>query len=104
MLKLICLIMQQRQISKIFHSNLASLKPEIDELDIDKLIPDPVDLSKQCCKNDDVKKAVYNKLVEEVNNIDTSRGQILMINLKAKIKKSIQIKQSIYLLKMNLKS
>ena len=46
MLKLICLIMQQRQISKIFHSNLASLKPEIDELDIDKLIPDPVDLSK----------------------------------------------------------
>ena len=59
MLKLICLIMQQRQISKIFHSNLASLKPEIDELDIDKLIPDPVDLSKL---NNVVKMMMLKKL------------------------------------------
>ena len=59
MLKLICLIMQQRQISKIFHSNLASWKPEIDELDIDKLIPDPVDLSKL---NNVVKMMMLKKL------------------------------------------
>ena len=33
-------------------SNLASLKTEVDKLDIDKLVPVPVDLSKLkwCCK------------------------------------------------------
>ena len=47
------------------NSNLASLKTEVDELDIDKLIPVPVDLSKltDVVKNDAVKKAVYDKLV-----------------------------------------
>ena len=41
-------------------TNLASLKTEIDRLDIDKLAPSPVDLSKpsDVVKND-VKKAVY---------------------------------------------
>ena len=39
-------------------SNLASLKTEIDKLDIDKLVPVPVDLSKlsDVVKNDVVKK------------------------------------------------
>ena len=39
-------------------SNLASLKTEVDKLDIDKLIPVPVDLSKlrDVVKNDVVKK------------------------------------------------
>ena len=39
-------------------SNLASLKVEVDELDVDKLVPVPVDLSKlsDIVKNDVVKK------------------------------------------------
>ena len=45
-------------------TNLASLKTEVDELDIEKLVPVPVDLSKlsNLVKNDVVKKAVYDKL------------------------------------------
>ena len=47
----------------------------MDQWGIDKLVPVPVDLSKlsDVVKNDIVKKTVYNKLVETVNNIDTSR-------------------------------
>ena len=54
-------------------TNLASLKTEVDKLDIDKLVPVPVDLSKlrDVVKNDVVKKAVYDKLFAQVNNIDT---------------------------------
>ena len=56
-------------------SNLASLKTEVDKLDIDKLVPVPVDLSKlsDVVKNDVNKKTVYGKLVSKVNSIDTSR-------------------------------
>ena len=56
-------------------TNLASLKTEVDKLDIDKLVPVSVDLSKlsDVVKNDVVKKLVNDKLVEKVNNIDTSR-------------------------------
>ena len=55
-------------------TNLANLKTEVDKLDIDKLVPVPVDLSKlsDVVKNDVVKKDVYDKLVAKVNNIDTS--------------------------------
>ena len=55
-------------------SNLASLKTEVDKLDINKLVPVPVDLSKlsDVVKNDVVKKTVYDKLVAKVNSIDTS--------------------------------
>ena len=55
-------------------TNLASLKTEVDKLDIDKLAPVPVDLSKlsDVVKNDVVKKAVYDQLAAKVNNIDTS--------------------------------
>ena len=54
-------------------TNLASLKTEVDKLDIGKLAPAPVDLSKlsDVVKNDVVKEAVYDKLVAKVNNIDT---------------------------------
>ena len=54
-------------------SNFASLKTEVDKLDIDKLIPVPVDLSKlsDTVKND-VKRTVYDKSATKVNNIDTS--------------------------------
>ena len=55
-------------------TNLASIKNEVDKLDIAKLAPVPVDLSKlsDVVKNDVVKKAVYDKLAAKVNNIDTS--------------------------------
>ena len=55
-------------------TNLASLKTEVDKLDIDKLVPVPVDLSKlsDVVKNDVVKKTVYYKLAAKVNNIDTN--------------------------------
>ena len=55
-------------------SNSASLKNEVDQLHIDKLVPVPVDLSKlrDILKNNAVKKNVYDKLVNKVNNTDTS--------------------------------
>ena len=55
-------------------TNLAGLKTEVDKLDIDKLAPVPVDLSKlsDVVKNDVVKKAVYDQLAAKVNNIDTN--------------------------------
>ena len=55
-------------------SNLASLKIEVGRLDIDKLVPVPVDVSKLSdkVKNDIVKKTVYDKLVAKVNKIGTS--------------------------------
>ena len=54
-------------------SNLASLKTELDKLEIDKLVSVSVDLSKlsDVVKNV-VKKTVYDKLVAKVNNIDTT--------------------------------
>ena len=54
-------------------TNLASLKTEFDKLDIDKLVPIPVDLSKLCdaVKNYVVKNTKYDELVAKVDNIDT---------------------------------
>ena len=45
-------------------TNLANLKPEVDKLDIDKLVPVPADLNKlsNVVKNEVVKKTVYEKL------------------------------------------
>ena len=55
-------------------TSLPNLKTEVDKLDIDKLTPIPVVLSKlsDVVKNDVVKKTVYNKLVAKVDNIDPS--------------------------------
>ena len=55
-------------------TNLANLKTEVDKLDIDKLVPVPVYLSKlsDAVKNDVVKKDGCHKLVAKVDNIDTS--------------------------------
>ena len=55
-------------------TNLSNFKTEVDKLDIDKLKPIPVDLSKlsDVVKNDVAKKTVYNKLVANVGNVDTS--------------------------------
>ena len=48
--------------------NLASLKSEVDQLGIGKLVPVPVDLSKlsDVVKNDVIKKTVYDELVAKV--------------------------------------
>ena len=55
-------------------TSLASFKSEVDKLDIDKLKLVPTDLSKlsNVLKNNVVKKTDYNKLVTNVDNIDTS--------------------------------
>ena len=55
-------------------SNIASLKPEVDRLVIDKLALVPVDLSKlsDVVKSGVVKKTELAKLVAKVNNIDTT--------------------------------
>ena len=55
-------------------TNLTSLKTEVHKLDIDKLVPVPVDFSKlsDAVKSDVVKKTVYDKLSAKVNYIDTS--------------------------------
>ena len=55
-------------------TNLVNLKTEGDKLDIEKLAPVLVDLSKQSdvVKNDIVKKYICDKLAPKVNKIDTS--------------------------------
>ena len=55
-------------------TDLASLKTEVDKLDIDKLAPIPVDSSKlsDVVKNDVLKETVYDKTIAKVNNINTS--------------------------------
>ena len=56
-------------------SNLASLKTEVDKLDIDKLRSVRNDLAKlsNAVKNDVVKKTEDDKLVAKVNGIDTPK-------------------------------
>ena len=53
---------------------LTILKTEAEKLDTNKSVPVPVDLSKlsDVVKNDALKKTTYNKLVANVNSIDTS--------------------------------
>ena len=74
-------------------TNLTSLKTEADELDINKLVRVPVDLSKlsDVVKNDVVKKDLYDQLVAKVNNIDTNEF-VLRTNYqtdKAELEKKI---------------
>ena len=49
-------------------TNLANLKTEVDKLDIDKLVPVPVDLSKlsDVVKNDVIKKTDYNAKITKI--------------------------------------
>ena len=74
-------------------TNLASWKTEVDKLNIDKLVPVPVDLSKlsDVIKNDVVKKTDYDKLTAKLNNIDTSD---LMLKTKYQLGK-IEIQNKI---------
>ena len=59
-------------------SNLASLKTEVDTLDVDKLTPVPNELAElsNAVNNDSVRKIEYDKLVAKVSNIDTT-GSVL---------------------------
>ena len=56
--------------SSALKANLANLKTEVDKLDIDKLVPVPVDLSKlsNVVKNDVIKKTDYNAKITEIEN------------------------------------
>ena len=67
-------------------TNLASLKTEVGKLDINKLVPVPVDLSKlsDVVKNNVVKNTVYNKLVAKADNVDTG-DFVLKTNYNTKI-------------------
>ena len=49
-------------------SNLSNFKSKVDKLDVDKLVPVPIDLSKiiDVVKNDVVKKYVYNATIKDV--------------------------------------
>ena len=59
--------------SFVLKTILASLKPEVDKLDIDKLGTVPVDLSNLSnVVKHVVKKTVYDKLIAKVNSIDSS--------------------------------
>ena len=87
MSKLIYLIMQTKKKKKRFKkatgidtsslslkANLAALKAEVYKINVDKLNTVPTDLSKlsNIVDNEVVKETLYDKLVAEVNNIDTS--------------------------------
>ena len=73
-------ITQQKQILEIFHmlilqvfalkTNLANLKNEVDNLDINKLKPVPDDLSKlrNAVTNDVIKRTDYNAKITEIEN------------------------------------
>ena len=65
---------------------MANLKTEVDKLDIDKLVPVPVDLSKlsDVVKNNVFKNTVYNKLVAKADNVDTG-DFVLKTNYNTKI-------------------
>ena len=87
-------------------SNLVSLEAEIHKLDIDKLIPVPVDFSKlsDLVKNDVVKKTVYHKLVAKVNNIDIN-GFVLKTKYdtdKSDLEKKISDAQKKFLILVDL--
>ena len=60
--------------SSALKSNLGSLKTEVDKLDINKSAPVSNDLAKlsNVVKNDVVKMSEYDKLVEKVDNVDTT--------------------------------
>ena len=49
-------------------TNLSNLKSKVDKLDVDKLVPVPVDLSKlsDAVKKDVVKKDIYNAKITNI--------------------------------------
>ena len=81
-------------------TNLASLKTEIDKLDIDKLAPVPVDLSKlsdvaknDFCQNDFILKTIYQKgktkLEKKIPNVTDFVKKTKLTELVNKIPKLV---------------
>ena len=62
--------MQQVLVHRILlkKTDLANLKSDVDKIDVDKLVPIPVDFSKlsDVVKNDVVKKDVYNTKIKNI--------------------------------------
>ena len=91
--------------SFVLKTNLASLKTEIDKLDIENLVPALVDLSKlnnvvkNVVKNGVVKKAAYDKLVTKVINIDNSG---FVVKLKSELEEKLLslLKKQITIIKL----
>ena len=56
--------------SKNVPSNLSNFKGKVDKLDVDQLVPVPVDLSKlsDVVKNDVIKKYVYNTRIKNIED------------------------------------
>ena len=54
----------------MYQQVLSNLKSKVDKLDVDKLVPLPVDLSKlgDVVKNDVVKKDVYNAKIKNIED------------------------------------
>ena len=73
-----------KDVTGIDTSNFA-LKSNLDKLDIEKLVPVPIELNRlsDLVKNDVAKKTVYDKLVTKVNNIDVS-GFVLKTKMTKK--------------------
>ena len=69
-------------------ADLASIKSEVDELDVDKLKPLPNDLSKlsYVVKNDFFEKTVYDELIEQVNAFDSIVSKLVKKSYDTKIK------------------
>ena len=72
-------------------TNLSNLKSKVDKLDIDKLVPVPVDLSKlsNLVKNDVVQKDVFNAKIKNVEDkIPDITNLATKTNLNTKISKA----------------
>ena len=72
-------------------TNLNNLTSKVDRLDVDKLVPVPVDLTKQSdvVKNDIVIKDVYNATVKNIeDNIPDITNLATKTTLSAKINKA----------------
>ena len=88
-------------------TNLTSLKSEVDKLRITESTPVPNDLARlsNVVKNDVVKKTEYNKLVTEVDNIDTA-GFVLKTKYdtdKSDLEKKISdVDKKIFLIQVHL--
>ena len=69
-------------------TNLSNLKSKVDKLDVNKLVPFPVDLSKQSnvVKNDVVKKEFYNAQIKNIENkIPDITNLAINVSFNAKI-------------------
>ena len=79
---------------------MVSLKTEVDKLNIGKLEPVPVDLSKlsDVVKNVVVKKTVFDKLAAKANDINTSEFVLKSKYQKDKIELVMSLKKKLIVL------